>query len=78
MSFFASSPDAELVAAPGSGLSVVFLVFAVVVLLLALRFVKRAVAPIGAILEAVFAAAMVAFALVVALALIGATLVSMR
>jgi hypothetical protein len=63
---------------PGTGLSVVFLAFAAVALLIALRFIKRALVPIGAFLEAIMAAAVVAFALVAALVLIGAALLSVR
>jgi len=78
MSLFATPPHVELEAVTGPSLSVVFLVCAVIALLVALRFVKRALAPIGAILEAVVAAAVVAFALLAALALIGAALVGVR
>ncbi len=73
---FPSPADAGL--APGTGLSVVFLVCAVIALLVALRFVKRALAPIGAVFEAIVAAAVVAFALFAALALIGAALLGVR
>nr|WP_296071921.1 hypothetical protein [uncultured Actinoplanes sp.] len=49
-----------------------------IALLVALRFVKRALAPIGAVFEAIVAAAVVAFALFAALALIGAALLGVR
>ncbi|WP_433831005.1 hypothetical protein ACQP2E_12370 [Actinoplanes sp. CA-015351] len=48
----------------------VYLAVAAICLLIALRFLRRALAPIGALIQAVAAAAVVAFAAVIALAML--------
>lgn len=49
---------------------ITYLVIAAVCLVVALRFLKRALSPIGALIQAAAAAAVVAFAAVVALAML--------
>jgi hypothetical protein len=61
---------------PAGTQDLLYLLLAAALLLLALRFMKRAVAPIGALIEAVAAAASVAFAVGAALVLVVATAVS--
>jgi hypothetical protein len=61
---------------PENGLLYLFL--AAVSLLVALRFVKRAMAPIGTLVRAVAAAAGVAFAIGVALAFVAAAVLNGR
>ena len=48
----------------------VYIAIAAICLLIALRFLKRAIAPIGALIQAVAAAALVAFTAVIALAML--------
>jgi hypothetical protein len=76
MSFLTSRPHLENLPALPVDRPVVYLVLAALALLVALRFAKRALAPMGAILEAVVAAAVVSFAIVAALAFIGAAALS--
>jgi hypothetical protein len=76
MFFLTSRPDLENPLALPVDRSVVYLVLAALVLLIALRYVKRALAPIEAIVGAVIAAAIVSVAMILALALIGAAVLS--
>ena len=60
------------------GHAVLYLVIAMLCLVIAMRFVKRALVPIGPLLQAVAAAAVVAFAVGAALVLLVASLMSGR
>jgi hypothetical protein len=68
--------DSHLPIPPGG--SVPYLVLAVALLIIALHFVRRALAPIGDLVQAIAAAAVVAFAIGIALVLVTAALLSGR
>ena len=57
---------------------IAYLVLAAICLIIALRFIKRAIAPVGALLHAVAAAAVVALATALALALVAVAALSIR
>ena len=72
MSFLFPTPPAPLDALDGSWMHqpITYLGVAAVCLLIALRFLKRALSPIGALIQALSSAAIVAFAAVLALAML--------
>jgi hypothetical protein len=72
MSFlFPTSPATlDAVSASWTHQPITYLAVAAVCLVVALRFLKRALSPIGALIQAVAAAALVAFAAVLALAML--------
>lgn len=61
-----------------AGLRTVYLVLAVLALLIALRFMRRAFAPVEALVQVIAAAVVVAFAVAAAVALIAAALLTAR
>jgi hypothetical protein len=70
---FPTSPaNFDAIPASWTDQPIVYLVLAALSLLLALRFMKRALAPIGALVQAVAAAAMVAVSVGAALVLLAA------
>ncbi len=71
MSFlFPTAPPPAITFASWMDQPITYLAVAAVCLVIALRFLKRALAPIGALMQAVASAAVVAFAAVLALALL--------
>jgi hypothetical protein len=65
-----SSAPVDTIHASWMNQPIIYLTVAAVSLVIALRFLKRALAPIGALIQAVAAAAVVAFTAVLALAML--------
>jgi len=72
MSFLSPAPLATVDALDASWMHqpITYLVIAAICLLVVLRYLKRALAPVGALVDAVAAAAVVAFAAALALAML--------
>jgi hypothetical protein len=64
------SADFDALDLTATGQQTLYLVLAVLALLIALRFMKRALAPIEVFVQAITAAAIMAFAIAVAIALV--------